>query len=78
MCKDFRRHVRPLFMTADQKSDGPYKKIYDVFGLLVTQFSFAYIVAPFIILDFKDSLKLWSRAYVGFVLIHIKVKLIDI
>ncbi|RPB16037.1 MBOAT-domain-containing protein [Morchella conica CCBAS932] len=63
VAKYFRRHVRPFFMTADQKSDGPYKKIYDVFGLLVTQFSFAYIVAPFIILDFKDSLKLWSRAY---------------
>lgn len=52
-------------MSADQKSPGPYKKVYDIFGLLVTQFSFAYIVAPFIILDFKNSLLLWSRVYVG-------------
>lgn len=64
VAKYFRRHVRPFFMNADQNTAGPYKKAYDLFGLIVTQFSFAYIVAPFIILDFKNSLLLWSRVYV--------------
>lgn len=64
VAKYFRRHVRPFFMSADQNTPGPYKKAYDLFGLVVTQLSFAYIVAPFIILDFKNSLLLWSRVYV--------------
>lgn len=55
-------------MSADQKTPGPYKKAYDIFGLLTTQLSFAYLVSPFIILDFKNSLQLWARAYVSLLL----------
>jgi lysophospholipid acyltransferase len=64
IAKQFRRHVRPLFLNADGKTPGPYKRAYDVFGILATQLGFSYIVAPFIVLSFGSSLKVWAR--VGF------------
>ncbi|KAI5803186.1 MBOAT, membrane-bound O-acyltransferase family-domain-containing protein [Geopyxis carbonaria] len=63
VAKNFRRHVRPIFMALDQKSPGPYKKIYDIFGFLATQIAFSYVVAPFIILGLGDSLRLWGRLW---------------
>ncbi|KAL7266198.1 Lysophospholipid acyltransferase, partial [Rhizina undulata] len=59
--KYFRRHVRPFFLEADGKTPGKYKRAYDIFGMVVTQISFSYVVAPFIILKFTDSLVLWAR-----------------
>jgi lysophospholipid acyltransferase len=60
---EFRRHVRPLFLSADQKSAGPYKQAYDIFSIISTQFAFSYVAAPFIILSFSGSIKVWARAY---------------
>ncbi|KAF8245090.1 MBOAT-domain-containing protein [Wilcoxina mikolae CBS 423.85] len=61
--KQFRRHVRPLFLSADQKSAGPYKKAYDIFSMIITQLAFSYVAAPFIILSLSGSIKVWTRAF---------------
>lgn len=55
--------MRPLFLSADQKTPGPFKKLYDVFSMFVTQLAFSYIAAPFIILSFSGSLIVWARTY---------------
>jgi lysophospholipid acyltransferase len=60
---DARRMIRPLFLTTDGKSDLPSKKYYDVFTTILTQATFAFTVAPFILLDFSDTVKVWSRVY---------------
>jgi lysophospholipid acyltransferase len=60
---DARRMIRPLFLTADGKGDLPSKKYYDVFTAILTQATFAFTVAPFILLDFSDTVKVWSRVY---------------
>ncbi|KAL1649389.1 Lysophospholipid acyltransferase [Didymella pomorum] len=61
--KSGRRLVRPLFMTADGKSPLPTKIYYDVFTFLLTQLAFSFTVAPFILLGFSDTLKVWSRVF---------------
>lgn len=63
VAKNFRRYVRPLFIDIDQKSDGPYKQAYDIFGWVVTQITFSYIVAPFLLLDLSASVRVWSNLY---------------
>jgi lysophospholipid acyltransferase len=63
IAKQFRRHVRPLFLNADGKTPGPYKRAYDIFGILATQLAFSYIVAPFIMLSFASSIKVWARVW---------------
>lgn len=56
--------MRPLFLSAeDQKTSGPYKKLYDIFSMLVTQLAFSYIAAPFIVLTFSGSVTVWARTY---------------
>jgi lysophospholipid acyltransferase len=60
---DARRMIRPLFLTTDGKTDLPSKKYYDMFTFLLTQVTFSFTVAPFILLDFSDTVKVWSRVY---------------
>jgi lysophospholipid acyltransferase len=55
--------IRPLFMTPDGKSPLPSKKYYDIFSAVITQTCFAYVVAPFILLGFSDTIKVWARVY---------------
>ncbi|KAL5114533.1 Lysophospholipid acyltransferase [Pleosporales sp. CAS-2024a] len=61
--KNGRRLIRPLFLTPDGKNPLPSKKIYDMVTLVITQVIFAYTVAPFILLGFSDTLRVWSRVY---------------
>ncbi|TGZ81040.1 MBOAT-domain-containing protein [Ascodesmis nigricans] len=71
IAKNFRRHIRPLFLTATTPPlPGRYKPAYDVFGWVVTQITFSYIVAPFLLLNLADSICVWKR--LGF-LIHIGI-----
>ena len=58
-----RRLVRPLFLAADGKTSLPTKIYYDIFTFLLTQLAFSFTVAPFILLGFSDTLKVWSRVY---------------
>lgn len=55
--------VRPLFLSPDGKSDLPTKRYYDFGTTILTQVVFAYVVAPFILLGFSDTLKVWARVY---------------
>lgn len=50
-------------MTPDGKSPLPSKKYYDFFTVFLTQTVFAYVVAPFILLGFSDTIKVWARVY---------------
>lgn len=60
---DGRRMVRPLFLTTDGKTSLSSKIYYDVFTFLLTQLAFSFTVAPFILLGFSDTLKVWARVY---------------
>lgn len=55
--------IRPLFLTPDGKNSLPTKKYYDIATAILTQVIFAYVVAPFILLGFSDTLKVWARVY---------------
>ncbi|KAI4663230.1 hypothetical protein J4E90_003101 [Alternaria incomplexa] len=61
--KNGRRLIRPLFMTPDGKSPLPSKRYYDLFCVVLTQTVFAFVVAPFILLGFSDTIKIWARVY---------------
>ncbi|CAN6627153.1 lysophospholipid acyltransferase [Trichomonascus vanleenenianus] len=61
--KDFRRHIRPIFMEPDGVTPGPHKRYYDIVSWFVTQLSFGYLIQPFALLDLKPSLKVWSSVY---------------
>ncbi|OAL02374.1 MBOAT family protein-like protein [Phaeosphaeriaceae sp. SRC1lsM3a] len=61
--KNGRRLIRPLFLTPDGKNPLPSKRFYDIATTVITQVIFAYTVAPFVLLGFSDTLKVWSRVY---------------
>ncbi|KAJ5249001.1 Lysophospholipid acyltransferase [Penicillium chermesinum] len=61
--KNFRRYVRPFFLTPDGTKPTPNKRYYDILSWLATQLTLGFAVMPFIILNFNDSMKLWSRVY---------------
>ena len=60
---DFRRYVRPFFLTPDGQRPTPYKRYYDVATYIVTQAVFCFTTAPFVLLTMPDSLLVWSRVY---------------
>ncbi|KAI5307685.1 lysophospholipid acyltransferase [Ascosphaera atra] len=62
--KNFRRHVRPFFLTAyEDPKPTPKKPIYDFLSWLATQLTLSFCVAPFIALRLDASLQIWSRLY---------------
>lgn len=61
--KNGRRMIRPLFMTPDGKEPLPTKKFYDWFTTVLTQIVFSFVVVPFILLGFSDTLTVWARVY---------------
>lgn len=63
VAKNFRRHIRPFFLTADGKKGTKYKSYYDIVSWVVTQTAFCFVTAPFVILGFNDSIKAWARVY---------------
>lgn len=60
---DGRRLVRPLFMTPDGKKPLPSKKWYDLFTFIATQTTFSFCTAPFVLLSFSDTMRVWSGVY---------------
>ncbi|EPS41199.1 hypothetical protein H072_4885 [Dactylellina haptotyla CBS 200.50] len=78
VAKFSRRYVRPFFLSSDGTLPTKYKIYYDVFGAVVTQAALAYMSAPFIVLGFNDSIRLWSRvwfyAHVGIIVMYIFFK----
>lgn len=59
----FRKNIRPIFLLADGITPGPYKMYYDILSFVVTQLAFGYMVQPFILLDLRPSLQIWSSVY---------------
>lgn len=60
---DFRRHVRPFFLTPDGQRPTPYKRYYDILSYVTTQVAFCFTTAPFVLLTLPDSLLVWARVY---------------
>lgn len=50
-------------MSADGAKAGPYKRYYDIFTWLVTQLTFSFVTAPFILLTIPASTTAWARVY---------------
>lgn len=63
VAKNIRRYVRPFVMTPDGKKGTSNKMYYDAVCWVVTQFTFCFVTAPFVILGFSDSIKAWARVY---------------
>lgn len=61
--KIFRRNFRPIFATKDNSNVSKYKIFYDILSWVITQLSFGYVVQPFVILTFNESIKLWKACY---------------
>ncbi|KAK4691299.1 lysophospholipid acyltransferase, partial [Lecanoromycetidae sp. Uapishka_2] len=63
IAKNFRRHVRPFFLTPDGLRPTPYKIYYDIFTYFVTQTAFCFTTAPFVLLTLPSCLLVWARVY---------------
>ncbi|KAJ5204010.1 uncharacterized protein N7498_004889 [Penicillium cinerascens] len=61
--KNFRRHVRPFFLTPDGSKPTPYKRYYDILSWLATQLTLAFTTLPFVLLSFGDSMTAWAHVY---------------
>lgn len=61
--KIYRRNFRPIFLQNDGITPKGTKIFYDAVCYIVTQASLAYLVQPFVILDFKRSLQEWGEVY---------------
>ncbi|EER28995.1 lysophospholipid acyltransferase [Coccidioides posadasii str. Silveira] len=61
--KNFRRHLRPFFLTTDGSKPTPLKRYYDILGWLTTQLALSFAAAPFIILQFTDCITAWKHVY---------------
>ncbi|PWY83029.1 MBOAT family protein [Aspergillus heteromorphus CBS 117.55] len=63
VAKNFRRYVRPFFLTPDGSKPTPYKRYYDIASWLVTQITLSFTVMPFIFLSFGTSISVWQSVY---------------
>ncbi|KAL8668450.1 MAG: hypothetical protein Q9168_006920 [Polycauliona sp. 1 TL-2023] len=63
VAKNFRRHVRPFFLTPDGQRPTKYKIYYDILSYVVTQAAFCFATVPFVLLSLSTSLLVWSRVY---------------
>ena len=60
---DFRRYVRPFFLTPDGQKPTAWKPYYDFASYLATQTIFCFTTVPFVILTLPNSMLVWSRVY---------------
>ncbi|KAI4181048.1 MAG: hypothetical protein L6R41_006849 [Letrouitia leprolyta] len=63
VAKNFRRYVRPFFLTPDGQKPSRYKIYYDILSYLTTQTAFCFTTAPFVLLTLPASVLVWSRVY---------------
>ncbi|KAJ5715089.1 uncharacterized protein N7483_012270 [Penicillium malachiteum] len=63
VAKNFRRYVRPFFLTPDGSKPTPYKRYYNIASWAATQLTLGFTVMPFILLSFSESMAVWSRVY---------------
>ncbi|KAL8802181.1 MAG: hypothetical protein Q9182_003970 [Xanthomendoza sp. 2 TL-2023] len=63
VAKNFRRYIRPFFLTPDGQRPTPHKIYYDILSFFVTQAAFCFTTGPFVLLTLPSSLLVWSRVY---------------
>ncbi|KAF2666381.1 MBOAT family protein [Microthyrium microscopicum] len=64
VAKNGRRYIRPFFLsTSGDQTPLPRKRYYDIFTWLLTQVTFSFVVAPFVLLRTSNSLEVWGRVY---------------
>ena len=54
--------MRPFFLSPSGAPTS-YKPAYDFLSYLATQLAFSFAVAPFVLLDLRSCLLVWSRVY---------------
>lgn len=55
--------MRPFFLDPMTGLGTSTKVYYDALSIIVTQLTFAFIVAPFLVLSFSGSLQVWGQLY---------------
>lgn len=63
VAKNFRRYIRPFFLTPDGLRPTRHKVYYDILSYLTTQSAFCFTTAPFVLLTLPASILVWSRVY---------------
>ncbi|KAL2020263.1 hypothetical protein VTK56DRAFT_8587 [Thermocarpiscus australiensis] len=63
VAKNLRRHLRPFFLHPSTGAPLPSKRYYDLASWLTTQLTFSFVVAPFLLLSLRDSLRAWARVH---------------
>ncbi|ETN45610.1 uncharacterized protein HMPREF1541_09442 [Cyphellophora europaea CBS 101466] len=69
VAKNFRRYIRPFFLAPFKDNSDknpaalPTKRYYDFLSWLITQVSFSFVTAPFVLLSLHDSMMVWARVY---------------
>ncbi|CAA16861.1 membrane bound O-acyltransferase, MBOAT Ale1 [Schizosaccharomyces pombe] len=63
VAKYTRRHVRPFFLKPDMETPGPFKRVYDVIGMVATNLSLSYLIISFLLLNLKESIHVWKELY---------------
>lgn len=61
--KFYRRNFRPIFLQRDGTTPRKYKWVYDYLGDYVIKLAFGYLIQPFLVLNFKDSMRAWKSVY---------------
>lgn len=60
---DCRRYLRPFFLDPQTTQPTPHKIYYDILSYLITQLSFSFVTAPFVLLSLPASFLVWARVY---------------
>jgi len=62
LARNLRQKIRPMFMIDDKTPKGT-KPIYDFFSWVFTFLSLQYVVSSFVLLDWHDSIELYTSLY---------------
>jgi len=60
---DCRRYFRPFFLDPKTTQPTSYKIYYDIFSYFITQLTFSFTTAPFVLLTLPASFLVWARVY---------------
>ncbi|TVY49908.1 Lysophospholipid acyltransferase [Lachnellula occidentalis] len=63
VAKNCRRHLRPFFLDPKTAQPTSSKIYYDIFSYLITQLTFSFATAPFVLLTLPASFLAWARVY---------------
>jgi len=63
VARGIRRNIRPWFLKEDGVTPKSTKVLYDIVCTFVTGFTLNYTMAPFVLLGFDYSVRLWSSLY---------------